>query len=150
MGSRLIESAAYYNQTLLAQLNISSAKNSSVNWIIRLLLSLLCWPKVILSSGHCIVPKLFRSFFLWVGGQNGNPWLILLLIDFCHQIILRWKQTKKSELQNKNDLMLLLSNWYYGCVEKVRQLVTKRKRTIIQSYRGIWRSFIRLLWLPFM
>ncbi len=55
IGSRLIESDAYCNQILLAQLYINSAQNTSVNWIIRLLLSLLCRSKVILlSGGHCI------------------------------------------------------------------------------------------------
>jgi hypothetical protein len=54
MGSRIIESAAYCNQILLARLYIDRAQNTSVNWMIRLLLSLLCWPKVILlSGGHC-------------------------------------------------------------------------------------------------
>ncbi len=54
IGSRLIESAAYCNQILMAPLYFSNTQNTSVNWIIRLLLSLLCWPKVILlSGGHC-------------------------------------------------------------------------------------------------
>ncbi len=39
MGSRLIESTAYCNQILLAQLYINSAQNKSVNWIIRLLIT---------------------------------------------------------------------------------------------------------------
>ncbi len=35
-------------------LYLNSTQNTSVNWISRLLLSFLCWPKVILlSSGHC-------------------------------------------------------------------------------------------------
>jgi hypothetical protein len=55
IGSRIIESAVYCNQKLLAHLYLNSTQNISVNWIIRLLLSLLCWPKVILlSGGHCI------------------------------------------------------------------------------------------------
>ncbi len=55
MGSRIIESAAYCNQISLAQVYINRAQNTSVNWIIRLLLSLVWWPKVILlSGGHCI------------------------------------------------------------------------------------------------
>ncbi len=55
MGSRFIESAAYCNQILLAQSYKNSAQNTLVNWIIRLLLSLVCRPKVILLSGwHCI------------------------------------------------------------------------------------------------
>ncbi len=46
--------AAYYNQNLLAHWYLNSTQNTSVNWIIRLLLWLLCWPKVILlSGGHC-------------------------------------------------------------------------------------------------
>ncbi len=59
MGSRIIESAAYCNQISLAQVYINRAQNTSVNWIIRLLLSLLCRPKVILlSGGHCSNKKL--------------------------------------------------------------------------------------------
>ncbi len=55
MGSRSIESAAYCNQILLVQLYINSTQNTSANWIIRLLLSILCLPKMILFSGvHCI------------------------------------------------------------------------------------------------
>ncbi len=55
MGSRIIESAAYCYQILLAHLYTHSAQNTSVNWIIRLSLSLWCRPKVILlSGGHCI------------------------------------------------------------------------------------------------
>jgi hypothetical protein len=58
MGSRIIESAAYWNQILLTQLYIDKAQNKSVNWISRLLLSLLCWSEVILlSGGHCILLK---------------------------------------------------------------------------------------------
>jgi hypothetical protein len=54
MGSRIIESAACCNQILSAQLYISRAQITSVNWIIRLLVSLLCRPKMIpLSGGHC-------------------------------------------------------------------------------------------------
>jgi hypothetical protein len=37
MGSRIIESAAFYNQILLAQVYINRAQNTSVNLIIRLL-----------------------------------------------------------------------------------------------------------------
>ncbi len=45
MGSGIIESAAYCNQISLTQVYIN----------IRLMLSLSCWPKVILlSGGHCI------------------------------------------------------------------------------------------------
>ncbi len=46
--SRIIESATYCNQKLLALLYLNSTQMTSVNWIIRLLLSLLCYPKVIL------------------------------------------------------------------------------------------------------
>jgi hypothetical protein len=54
MGSRIIESAAYCNQISLAQVYINRAQNISFNGIIRLLLSLLSRPKVILlSGGHC-------------------------------------------------------------------------------------------------
>ncbi len=71
MGSRLIESAAYCNQIWLAQLYINSAQNTSVNWIIRLLLSLLCRPKVIpLSGGHCNT----KNFLFEVEGSLYDPW----------------------------------------------------------------------------
>jgi len=52
--SRIIVSTAFCKKILLAPLCLNSAQNTSVNRIIRLLLSLLCWPKVILlSGGHC-------------------------------------------------------------------------------------------------
>ncbi len=52
IGSRILKSAAYWK--LLAQLYLNSTQNTSLNWIIRILLSLLCWPKMILlSGGHC-------------------------------------------------------------------------------------------------
>jgi len=55
---RIIESAAYCNQIMLVPLYLNSSQNTFVNWIIQLLLSLLCWPKVIpLSGGHCIIKK---------------------------------------------------------------------------------------------
>ncbi len=54
-GSRIIESAAYCNQTMQAHLYLNSTQNMSVNWIIRLLLSLLCWPKVILLCGGTVL-----------------------------------------------------------------------------------------------
>ena len=39
----------------MVPLHYNSTQNTSVNWIIRLLLSILCWPKVILlCSAHCI------------------------------------------------------------------------------------------------
>ncbi len=54
IGSRLTESAAYCKQKMIAHLYPNSTQNTSVNWIIRLLLSLFWCPKVILSSGeHC-------------------------------------------------------------------------------------------------
>ncbi len=54
MGSRIIESAAYCNQISESQVYSNRAQNKSVNWIIRLLLSLLCSPKgILLSGGHC-------------------------------------------------------------------------------------------------
>ncbi len=52
---RLIESPAYCNQKLLAILYLNNVQITSVNWINRLLLSLICWTKMIpLSGGHCI------------------------------------------------------------------------------------------------
>jgi hypothetical protein len=51
LGSKIIESAAYCNQISLAQVYINRAQNTSITWIICLLLSLLCRPKVILLSG---------------------------------------------------------------------------------------------------
>ena len=68
IGSRIIESAAYSNQILLVQSYPNSAHKTSVNWIIRLMLSLLCWPKMILlSSGQWIIKLNFlliiKSFF---------------------------------------------------------------------------------------
>ncbi len=55
IGSQIIESAAYCNQIMLVPLYLNSTQNTLVNWIIRWLLSLLGWPKVILlSGGHCI------------------------------------------------------------------------------------------------
>ncbi len=69
MGSRIIRSSAYCNQILLAQLYINGAQNSSVNWIIQLLLSLSCWPKVILlSGGHCITFHLYtiQRYTIWL------------------------------------------------------------------------------------
>jgi hypothetical protein len=63
--SQIIESAAYYKK-LLAHLYLNSIQNTSFNWIIRLLLSLLSWPKVILlSGGHCTFKNgfCFNFFF---------------------------------------------------------------------------------------
>ena len=68
-GSRIIESAAYCNQILLVTLYQNSTQKTSVNWIIRLLLSLLCWPHFITLSGfYCIALELMKmSFFHDVG-----------------------------------------------------------------------------------
>jgi hypothetical protein len=49
--SRTIESAAYCDQNFQILLNLNSKQKMLVNWIIRLLLSLLCRPKVIILSG---------------------------------------------------------------------------------------------------
>ncbi len=69
IGSRIIESAAYCNQKLVAHLYNNSTLNTSVNWIIRLMLSLLCRPKVILlSGGHCSLIKGLKLKFL--GGAH--------------------------------------------------------------------------------
>ena len=40
------------DKILLAPLYLNSSQNTQVNWIVRLLLSVLSWPKVILSGGH--------------------------------------------------------------------------------------------------
>ncbi len=54
IGSGIIESATYCNHKMRAHLYLNSTQNTSVNWIIGLLLLLLCWAKVILlSGGHC-------------------------------------------------------------------------------------------------
>ncbi len=54
IGSRIRKSAAYCNQKLLVLLFLNSTQNTPFKWIIWLVLSFLCWPKVILlSSGHC-------------------------------------------------------------------------------------------------
>ena len=64
IGSWIIESAAYWNQILLVPLYLNSAQKTSVNWIIWLLLSLLCWPKLILlSGGHCIIVTLKQNYW---------------------------------------------------------------------------------------
>ncbi len=81
MWSRLIESAAFCNQIWLAQLFINSAQNTSVNYIIRLLLSLLCRPKVILlSGGHCTI---IRTFF-----------------ELVQDLLVFWAYVRIVELQN--------------------------------------------------
>ena len=40
IGSRIIESAAYYNQILLVLLHLNGTQKMLVNWIIRLMLSI--------------------------------------------------------------------------------------------------------------
>ncbi len=66
IGSRILESVAYFNQKLQAHLYLNSTQNTSVNWIIRLLLSLFFWPKVILlSGGHCSWRKIWTIFVLY-------------------------------------------------------------------------------------
>ncbi len=52
IGSLIIESAIYCNQILLVPVYLNMYIKTSVNWIIRLLLSLLCRHKVILISGR--------------------------------------------------------------------------------------------------
>ncbi len=93
IGSRMIESAAYCNQKLLAHLYLNSKQNTSVNWIIRLMLSLLCWPKVIvISGGHCMyfgfrmknrLSGLKSFLFFWTSGLGpfyGVCFLFVLLV----------------------------------------------------------------------
>ncbi len=53
--SRIIESTADCYQKLLVPIFLNSPQNTSLKWIIWLLLSFLRWPKVILlSDGNCI------------------------------------------------------------------------------------------------
>ncbi len=85
IGSRIIESATYFNQISVAPLLINNTQNSLVNRIIRLLLSLLCRPKVILlSDGHCIT----------------NIFLIDKIWKLLHPVLLRWR-TSRSELDSR-------------------------------------------------
>ncbi len=51
IGSRMIESTAYYNKKLLTLLYLNSIQNKSGNWNIWFLISLSFWPKLILLSG---------------------------------------------------------------------------------------------------
>ncbi len=55
IGTRVIDSSAYCNQISLVPVCLNSTRNTFLdNWIIRLLSSILCWPKVILlCGGHC-------------------------------------------------------------------------------------------------
>ncbi len=78
IGSRIIESAAYCNHKLMAHLYFNSTQNTSVNWIIRLLLSLLCWPKVILlSGGHCNMKSVYTY---------DKTSIVLLLFNFSKKV----------------------------------------------------------------
>ena len=78
IGSRIIESAAYCNQIMLVPLYLNSTQNTSVNWIIPLLLSVLHWPKVILlSGGHCT----FKATHFWVSRINHK-------LSFVHEWLL--------------------------------------------------------------
>ena len=64
----------YCNQTLLVPHYLNSTQNTSVNWIIRILLSLLYCPKVnLLGGGHC---TLKMSFLLQVWRSH-----LILLTD---------------------------------------------------------------------
>ncbi len=64
----------------MAHFYLNSTSNTSVNWIIWILLTLLCWPEVILlSGGHCIVIVLNNSFQAL---QNANCTLICVSTFF--------------------------------------------------------------------
>jgi hypothetical protein len=90
IGSRIIESAAYCNQKLLEHLYLNRTQNTSVNWIIRLLLSLLCWPKVILlSGGHCIVCVRGRGKGLGAMGPLPRPAWNSVFLDFWEIVVFR-------------------------------------------------------------
>ncbi len=57
------ESATYCNQILQVPLYLNSTQSTQVNWIIWLLLSLLCRPNVILLSGeHCFSATLKKRY----------------------------------------------------------------------------------------
>ena len=74
--SRIIESAAFCNQIFHVPLYINSTQNSWFSWIVRLLLSLLCWPKtILLSSGHCSQNRKYN-----VSSQWGHLYYNLLTI----------------------------------------------------------------------
>ena len=83
IGSRIIESAAYCYQ-ILVPVYLSSEQSTSINWIIRLLSSLLCLPKVILlSGGHCMF-----SFLAETEEKTGDQvqlgeWCSLRATDRC-------------------------------------------------------------------
>ncbi len=82
-----IESADYCNKIWLAQLYINSTQNTSVNWIIRLLLSLMRRLKVILlSGGHCIWKQKIVTFKLQ------HMYVIFLICALCA----KWHLPKQS------------------------------------------------------
>lgn len=58
--SRIIESAVYRYQILMGLSYLTSTQKLLVNWIIWLLLSLLCWLKVILWSGRHFQKKVWN------------------------------------------------------------------------------------------
>ncbi len=65
--SRIIRSATYCNQILLAPLHINNTLNTSVIWIIRLLLSLLGPSKVILLCGrHLFESEFYGKMFFFL------------------------------------------------------------------------------------
>ncbi len=83
--------AAYCNQIWLTQLYINSAQNTSVNWIIWLLLSHKCRPKVILlSGGHCICSILLDS-------SSWKSLRILQSRNWPHSIDLPWLCSPSSQ-----------------------------------------------------
>ncbi len=112
MGSRrIVDSAAYCNQILLAQICINSTQNTSVNWIIRLLLSLSCRPKVILlSGGHCISecvsslsPSTLKSHMKW----SALNWL-RKSNSMCIQLMTPSKSEAPPWIRNEHQLLHIL------------------------------------------
>ncbi len=78
-GSRIIKSVTFCNQKFLALFYLISTQNTSVNEIIRSLLSLLCSPKVILISGghyNAFICREKPSYF----------WQEIFKIDLCIKI----------------------------------------------------------------
>ncbi len=91
----------------MVSLHRSKIENTSVNWIIRLLPSLLCLPKVILlSGGHCIfdrnvVMRHFRNEILYDSSKRNNKIGIklrfiktLISKNCCHKIQIEKKEIK--------------------------------------------------------
>ncbi len=131
IGSRIVESAAYCNHKLLALLHLNSTQTTSVNWIIRLLLSLLCWPKVILlSGGHCINFVWNKRVFLMtviVITELNCKWLFLLIkVQHFHSLFYTlansWFLNNTSELPRKIFFFMILNKstkelriiyWFY-------------------------------------